>query len=204
MHVAIATLRLACERPGGRPIHFVWIGGGPTSRQSVDWFAHQDIDRSGTAERVHLLGPRTSAETYFVGCDAFIMTSRMDPFPCVIHEAMVCGKPIIAFADAGGAPEALCDGAGIIVDYGNVTAMAEEILRLRHEPGRAESYGARAREIVRTRYVFSDYVDRILGEVRERLGVAFAEPAPTGTIRPERRRVVVTWGATEPEQTRKF
>jgi glycosyltransferase involved in cell wall biosynthesis len=197
VYVARSTLRAARSPPNGRPVHFVWIGGGPTVGRSVVWYARQDIDRSGMAERVHVLGPRLNTETYFLACDAFIMTSRMDPFPCVIHEAMACGKPIIAFADAGGAPEALRDDAGIVVDYGDIAAMADEILRLRQEPDRAEAYGARAREVVRTRYVFSDYVEGILSLVQERLGVVFSEPLPRGTNRTVRRRVVVTCGESE-------
>ncbi|MFI4889118.1 MAG: glycosyltransferase family 4 protein [Steroidobacterales bacterium] len=199
VHVALSTLRAAGNPPDGRPVHFVWIGGGPTNTHSVVWYARQDIDRSGLAERIHVLGPRPSTEKYFLACDAFIMTSRMDPFPCVIHEAMACAKPIIAFADAGGAPEALRDDAGIVVGYGDVVAMAEEILRLCREPDRAGAYGTRAREVVRTRYVFSDYVDRMISLVQERLGVAIPEPQLGSTSRRVRRRVVVTCGESEPQ-----
>jgi glycosyltransferase involved in cell wall biosynthesis len=199
VHIAHATLRAARSSPEGRPIHFVWVGGGPTSTHSVLWYARQDIDRGGFAERIHVLGARLSAETYFHACDAFIMTSRMDPFPCVIHEAMACAKPIIAFADSGGAPEALRDGAGIVVDYGDIVAMTEQILRLRREPERAEAFGAKGREVVRTRYVFSDYVDRMLSLAKERIGADFPEPLRVGAAR-DRRRVVVTTGDSEPQR----
>ena len=84
----------------------------------------EDAKRSGIAECVHFLGPKSDSQPYFVAADAMAMTSRQDPFPCVLHEAMVCGKPIVAFDNAGGAPEALVGGAGIIVPYGDVVEMA--------------------------------------------------------------------------------
>ncbi len=198
VHVARATLRASKVSSNGRPVHFIWIGGGPTHAHSVVWYARQDIDRSGLAERVHLLGARLSTESYFLACDAFIMTSRMDPFPCVIHEAMACAKPIVGFADNGGSPEALRDEVGIVVEYGDVAAMAEEILRLRDDPDRAAKCGSRAREMVRTRYQFSDYVDRMLALARDRLSVGFAEPITDSAIRRDRGRVVVTCGDSEP------
>jgi glycosyltransferase involved in cell wall biosynthesis len=203
VHVARASLRAAANESGGRPLHFVWIGGGHTPAQtsihSALWYARQDIDRSGFAERVHFLGPRRSTETYFLACDAFLMTSRMDPFPCVIHEAMACAKPIIAFADSGGAAEALRNGAGIVVDYGDVVAMTEQLMRLRHEPDLAHTYGASARDVVRSRYVFSDYVDRMLALAQDRLAVAFPKPVPCNATRRQRGRVIFTCGDSEPQ-----
>jgi glycosyltransferase involved in cell wall biosynthesis len=202
--VALATLR-SLEDATGRPVHFLWIGGGPSGPQSPDWFAHQDIDRSGTADRIHLLGPRTNTEPYFAACDTFIMTSRMDPFPCVIHEAMACGKPIIAFAEAGGAPEALRGGAGIVVDYGDIPAMAASLLELREDPGLASSYGERARDTVRTRFVFSDYVDAILDRVRKQIGIDFAAPRSiTASNGAARGRVLIACGPSEVDSTSQF
>ena len=197
VQVARTTLRAAGSAPDARPVHFVWIGGGRLVYHSVVWYVHQDIDRGGLSERVHLLGARLSTETYFLAADAFIMTSRMDPFPCVIHEAMACAKPIVAFADSGGAPEALRNEAGIVVPYGDSVAMAEEVLQLRRQPHRAAEYGARAREVVRTQYVFSDYVDRMLSLAQDRLGVKLPAPLPGSVARPERRRVVVACGDSE-------
>jgi glycosyltransferase involved in cell wall biosynthesis len=199
VHVAGAALRAAERGPAGRPLHFVWIGDGPRSTHTVDWYAHQDIDRGGLADRVHLLGPRVSAEPYFLGCNAFVMTSRMDPFPCVIHEAMACAKPIIAFAGAGGAPEALGAGAGIIVGYGDIEAMVTHILALRANPAAAAALGMRAREVVGDRYAFTDYVDRIMEMVDHRLGVAVREPHLPVTRSADRRRVIVTCGDAEPQ-----
>lgn len=204
VHVARATVYALEANQSRGPVHFVWVGGGPQTPHSVCWYTRQDIDRSGMADRIHLLGPRSNTESYFVGCDAFIVTSRMDPFPCVIHEAMACAKPIIAFADSGGAAEALADGAGITVPYGDIAAMADEIRRLEIEPDRAQDFGARARAVVHSRYVFRDYVDRILSRAQEATGVEFPEPIQRSSATRDRRRVIVACGDSESREVYEF
>jgi len=64
------------------------------------------------------------------------MSSRVDPFPCVIHEAMAASLPVIAFAGAGGAPEAIADGAGFVLPYADYGQVAATIRLMRDQPGR--------------------------------------------------------------------
>jgi glycosyltransferase involved in cell wall biosynthesis len=189
VRAAALSLKLERQDDKARPLYFVWVGGGPTDRHSPYWYALQDIRRGGIEDRVHFLGPRTHPEACFVACDAFVMTSRMDPFPCVIHEAMACGKPIIAFEGAGGAAEAIRGGAGITLPYGDVDDMAQAVRRLATEPRLAARYGAKAKKIVRTRYVFKDYVDNLLSAVERHAGVGFEA---RGATRPRARDGVRT------------
>jgi len=163
--VRTAAATKAARGAGARPIHFVWVGGGAEHPYSPFWYARQDMVRGGLEDRVHFVGSRVNAEPYFLGCDAFAVTSRMDPFPCVVHEAMACAKPVIAFANAGGAPEALVDGAGIVVPYGDSTAMARAIGDLAGDEATARDLGVRALERVRGRYSFFDYVESIVAAV---------------------------------------
>ncbi|MBC7762671.1 MAG: glycosyltransferase [Candidatus Saccharibacteria bacterium] len=52
------------------------------------------------------------------------MTSREDPFPSVVLEAMDAEVPVIAFQDATGTQELLERGAGALVESFDVSAMA--------------------------------------------------------------------------------
>ena len=205
--LALAALRAPA---GNRSLHFVWIGGGPDKAHTPYWYARQDIDRSGLADRIHLLGPRVRSEKYFVACDVLVVTSRMDPFPCVIHEAMACAKPVIAFADAGGAAEALSGDAGIIVPYGDIRAMADEIAQLERQPERAIAIGSRAVAAVRERYVFTDYVDKLLALADEEQGheqclmrprLSVGRTAAQAVTRP---RVMLACGDSADSQERRF
>ena len=44
---------------------------------------------------------------YFSAADVLALTSREDPYPTVVMEALACGVPCVAFDEAGGIPELL-------------------------------------------------------------------------------------------------
>ena len=88
-HYAAIARRVCAANQSKTPIHFVWVGEGPRWCHSPHHYVQLDIDKSKARNFVHFIGERQNVEPYFAGADAFLMTSRVDPFPCVIHEAMV-------------------------------------------------------------------------------------------------------------------
>ena len=189
----VAAATAAPARDGNqRPFHFIWVGEGAAHQHSPFWYVQQDVERSGIEDRVHFLGGKSDPEPYFLGCDAFIVTSRLDPFPCVVHEAMACAKPVIAFANAGGASEALNDNAGITVPYGDARAMADALCDLAANADLARAYGRRAKAAVHANYSFADYAEKILRTVEQRIGVTMAEQKHVVSADGRRGRVVFT------------
>src|SRR5439155_488188 len=84
-----------------RDVHFLWLG--VEQRDSLlSRFIDLDISLLNLSSTVSLLDEVTDPELYFLGADAFVLTSRDDPFPCVVHEAMACALPIVAFDGSGG------------------------------------------------------------------------------------------------------
>lgn len=144
-----------------RPVHFVWLGGGFAGRHSTRHFVDIDLKYSPARDFVHFVGERDSVEKYFSGGDGFMMTSRVDPFPCVIHEAMAAQIPIIAFDQAGGAPEAIGQDAGFVVPYGDYTAVNEIIGRLAQDSSAFDQVRETALERVRSDYRFYHYGEKV-------------------------------------------
>lgn len=158
-----AIARRVCVSPWqDRPVHFVWVGEGPRWTHSPYHYVQLDMDKSNVRGRVHFIGERADVEPYFVGSDAFLMSSRVDPFPCVIHEAMATGLPVITFENSGGAAEAVSNGAGFVVPYADYEQAANVIRLLASQPEVAEGIRDRSRERVETRYQFGDYADRLI------------------------------------------
>lgn len=147
--------------PGQRPVHFVWIGGGFAGRHSIRHFVDIDLKYSAAQDYVHFIGERDSVEKYFSGGDGFLMTSRVDPFPCVIHEAMAAQIPIIAFDQAGGAPEAIGSDAGFVVPYGDYAAVTQLIGRLATDASAFDQVRATALDRVRNDYSFYRYGEQV-------------------------------------------
>jgi glycosyltransferase involved in cell wall biosynthesis len=161
-----------------RPVHFVWLGDGPRWTHSTHHYVEMDLDRTGIRNQVHFVGERAAVDSYFVAADAFLLSSRVDPFPCVVHEAMAARLPVVAFEGSGGATEALCDGAGMLVPYGDVRAAAEALRTLAQQPLAAERIRRTAARRVREQYQFADYAEKVLALVEECAGQALPRVHP--------------------------
>ena len=152
------------------PIHFVWVGDGPRWNHSPFHYLQLDLSRSTAGPHVHFIGERENVEPFFVGSDAFMLSSRVDPFPCVIHEAMATGLPVITFDESGGACEAVSDGAGFVVPYGDYALASNVIRMLASQPELASGLRERSFERVQTRYRFDTYGDELISLVESVLG----------------------------------
>ena len=144
------------------PVHFVWVGDGPQWVHSTYHYVMLDVQKSCADGHVHFLGERENVEPYFMGADTFLMTSRVDPFPCVVHEAMASELPVVAFENSGGASEAISDGAGIGVPFGDCESMADMICLLATQPAIADGIRKRSKEKVETIYQFENYASRVI------------------------------------------
>jgi len=114
--------------------HFVWFGYMcPGGNVAVN-FAKAEITAAGLEERIHLRPPTPDIEQVYVGADLFLLTARADPFPCVIHEAMACGLPIIAFENGGGAPELIGDDCGTVVPMGDLSRIVAALETYKGSP----------------------------------------------------------------------
>src|SRR3954447_2327778 len=90
-----------------------------------------------------------------------LLTSREDPFPSVVLEAMSAGAPTVAFEEAGGAPDVIRDlRAGVAVPLGDVPAMVRHLRALALQTGPEER--ARLARLARQEFPFAAYADRLL------------------------------------------
>lgn len=161
-HYAAIARRVTETNNTATPIHFVWVGDGPRWTHSPFHYVQLDLEKSGARDNVHFIGERANVEPYFVGADSFLLSSRVDPFPCVIHEAMVTGLPVITFANSGGAQEAVAGGAGIVVPYGDYEQTVNVIRMLANQPEVAAGIRERSKSRVENRYQFADYGDKLI------------------------------------------
>jgi glycosyltransferase involved in cell wall biosynthesis len=148
--------------PPAFPVHFVWLGEGDRWAHTPYHYAMLDVQKSNIFQHVHFIGEREDVQPWFAGSDVFVLTSRVDPFPCVIHEAMAARLPVITFDSSGGAVECISDGAGLTVPYADYRAMSERILMLAENPSIAESIRNQAHARVHRQYRFDDYANKLI------------------------------------------
>ncbi|MDP2829315.1 MAG: glycosyltransferase [Sulfuricellaceae bacterium] len=142
--------------------HFVWIGDDSTelAQDCKAWVQSVGIEGS-----VHFTGVLQQPDLYLqhiAGADLYLMTSREDPYPSVVLDAMEAGVPVLGFEDAGGFTELLREGAGVLTPYENRGAMAAAVISLLVEPARAAQIGQVGQRIIDERFYFLDYVYDLL------------------------------------------
>ncbi len=106
-------------------VHLVWLG----SRLSNGYVyaVEQRFRRSGSRTRLHLIGEQSKDYfDYIQAADGFVLTSRQDPFPLVMIEAAMLGKPLVSFP-SGGASEFILPGNGYVTADFNVAQMADRM-----------------------------------------------------------------------------
>jgi hypothetical protein len=121
-----------------------------------------EIAAAEAAGGFRMLGYRADMDAVFSAADAFVLTSREDPFPTVVMEALSAGLPVVAFDRAGGIPDMLRDtGAGVVVPYGDTGGMAAAVADVLSAPITREQREAR-HTLVREHYDFTAYAGRLL------------------------------------------
>lgn len=141
---------------------FIWIGENYPAKYSVLWWCKTDLQKNGIDDLVHFVGAQIELEPFFVAADVFLLSSRQDPLPCVLHLAQAASVPVVAFQGSGGVEEALSEGGGTLVEYGNVAAMSDAIMEYYYDNTLRIADGAKARAIVSSKYRMEDYVDSLL------------------------------------------
>ncbi|PHN00717.1 methyltransferase domain-containing protein [Flavilitoribacter nigricans] len=108
------------------PLYFLWIGDAPDNYYQ-QW-SRRDIEFSSWSENILLMDSQDDTIPWFVGSDIFLLTSRGDPFPCVVHEALAAGLQVVGFENTGGIKEMLPPQAAVLHPYGDLAAASSSII----------------------------------------------------------------------------
>ena len=149
----IATaVSVCCAKPEAV---FVWVGA--LAEDLAAWI-EQEIDASGYSNRIRILGHREDVARFFAAADLFYLSSREDPFPSVVLEALASGLPVVGHEGCGGCDD-LIRKHGTLVPRGQPHSTAEAILAhlTTPEPKYSPATLARRREIAEN-YRFDSYV----------------------------------------------
>ena len=80
-----------------RTLHFVWVGG---LHPEVERWLQPDVRPE--VERIHFLPRTTDVARYYAAADVLFLSSREDPFPSVVLEALRAGLPVVGLKGSGG------------------------------------------------------------------------------------------------------
>lgn len=116
--------------------------------------AQQQADELNLGKQVQFLGwvAGEQKEQLLRQADVYILPSHNEGLPMSVLEAMSYGLPVVT-TRVGGIPELVTDGEdGLLVDAGDVAAIAAALVRLAQQPAERARLGAAARARVLAAY----------------------------------------------------
>jgi glycosyltransferase involved in cell wall biosynthesis len=139
-----ATLLRAAQRLAGRvpELHWVIAGAGPQLQELEHLCAELSL-----IGRVHFIGHLDEPARLISEADLFVMSSREEGLGTSVLEAMALGIPV-ASTTAGGLPEMLGEGAGLLVLPGDANGLADAVERLVRDPVTRAAVVTRASGVV--------------------------------------------------------
>ncbi len=156
-HKDHATLIDAAKQLQTRNPDLHWVVAGEGEMRPA---LEAQIDRLGLNQRVHLLGQIDAPERLTADADVFVMSSQEEGLGTSVLEAMALGIPV-ASTSAGGLPEMLGAGAGLLTPPRDSMALAEAVARILEHANLRAALAERGRvEVLR----FTD--ERMADEVR--------------------------------------
>jgi glycogen(starch) synthase len=155
-------------------LRFVLVGGWPGA--TVEETASRTMPalrrNTGRVRFTGWLSPEGVRRQYR-RAHVLVVPSRYEPFGMVVLEGMLHGLAVVS-TRGGGPAEILEDGrTGILVPPGDASALADEILRLHHDPEKWARLVEEAGREVRGKWLWSQRVQRVIDLYRE---VASAAP----------------------------
>ncbi len=142
----------------------VLAGGGPEEGR-----LRREIKKMGLDGRVTFVGlvPHQELARYLNASDIFCSVAYSDTSALSVLEGMACGLPVVA-TRVGSIPERLsAANGGILVEPGDVEAIAEALLTLLRDPHQRQVMGERNAGFISRTLTFQRTVDQLL--------VAYAE-----------------------------
>jgi glycosyltransferase involved in cell wall biosynthesis len=150
-------------------VKFVWVGDGYLPRADMGysvWLA-ETVRQLELDDTVFFLPMQAQLDTLFELSNAFFLSSRLDPFPSVVLDALEAGKQVVCFERATGAAELLQSGKarGAVVEYANIPAAATALVDIIKSP--PEEAARINRSLVAEQFRYSDYAAFIGEQIAE-------------------------------------
>lgn len=129
----------ALARVANPKIHLALAGEGKIKSAMVKL-----AQRLGIAQQIHFLGYRQDIPTLIQAADAVLLVSQQEGLPRSIMEAMCLNTPVIG-SNIRGTQDLLADDCGLLVELGNIDALAQAMIQVVEDRDRLATMAAKAR-----------------------------------------------------------
>ena len=174
---------------------FVWVGNIDNNLLTQ---VKQQLKNTGLTDRFKLLGPVEALQDMYSAADVFVLTSREDPFPNVVLEAMAHGLPVVTFQDAAGINDLVRKTGATLAPYLDIATMAEIICSLLQNSITYQTISETGQQIIKQSFNFNDYVAYLLHLASNQLRTVSVIVPNYNYARYLRQRLKSIWSQTYP------
>ncbi len=135
---------------------FLIVGDGPL-RDEIRQYAYE----LKILDNIYMLGRQEQVMELYALCDIVLLTSEEEGLPNVVLEAMLMGKPVVAF-DVGGVSELIVAGKnGVTVPPNDIYLMTQKTKELLLSPEMRLAIGREAQQYVQRNFTLTKMIERI-------------------------------------------
>ena len=160
---------LALKQLNRPQVHLAFAGEGST-RAELEQLTH----KLGLQQRVHFLGFRRDIPALICASTALLLTSAREGLPRSIMEAFCAATPVIG-TKIRGIGDLLADECGLLVDVGDIDALAEAMATIIDRPEKTAKMGENGRrkiaayDVNRIIQLYAKIYDRALSKDKQTL-----------------------------------
>jgi L-malate glycosyltransferase len=140
-------VRIARQHP---KVIGVLAGGEIAGDEEYRSRMESQIARTGLGRRLRWVGNLEPVEPFHLACDISVSTSEYETFGNSVCEAMACGKPVVGYV--GGSVGEVLGDTGIVVETGDISALASGVGALIGNEFKRKELGRMARSRVASEF----------------------------------------------------
>lgn len=148
---------------GGMDVHLLLIGDGPL-RDAIELRSRS----LGVAGRVRMAGQQHRVRDWLAACDVACLPSDHETFSIAVLEAMSMALPVVATRVGAVEEQFRHDREGLLVEAGDVGALADALARLA-DPGLRRQFGQAARARVVEQFDLGTMSRRFVSLIHQRI-----------------------------------
>ena len=153
-------------------LHFIWVGElSPEMRTACHGLLANNGDVAG---HVHLVGFRSDTASYYKAASAYALSSREDPYPSTVLEALACGMPAFIVSGTTGLDTLSGNPAIRMLPDAAPDTFVQDLSNLLASRPRRRKAAEAGLELVRQSYGFTSFAGdllRLSGAFQPRISV---------------------------------
>lgn len=164
LFISCAT-RIAQMQPKNQ-FFFLWIGKGfdPEGDMAYSCYIQDQIDRSEISNHFGFINETVDLDPFYSLSSIFFLSSRLDPLPNVVIDAMYKSIPVVCFENTTGFSDILKSNditKECVVPYIDTEQAAQYIFQLINYPEKRKQIGMCMQEIGENLFNMSSYVESL-------------------------------------------